>query len=304
MEHSHDHHHHHHHGPASYNRAFAIGITLNVIFVVVEIVYGILGDSLALITDAGHNLSDVLSLLLAWGAIYLAGKQPTPHRTYGFRRVTILASLFSAIILMVALGGIAWEAIGRFAAPKPVDGMIVIIVAAIGVVINTATALLFVTGQDDLNIKAAFLHMAADAGVSLGVVIAGFAIMATGWLWLDPLIGLLIAAVILYSTLDLLRDSAGLAIDAVPKGINPHDVETYLNQLPGVSEVHDLHIWPMSTTETALTAHLITPTLPTDDDLIQQAVDGLHEKFNIGHVTLQCECGDGNTCKQAHPGSL
>jgi len=301
MAHTHD---HHHHGPASYNRAFAIGVTLNIIFVVVEIVYGIIGDSLALITDAGHNLSDVLSLLLAWGAIYLAGKQPTPHRTYGFRRVTILASLFSAIVLMVALGGIAWEAIGRFAAPKPVDGMIVIIVAAIGVVINTATALLFITGQDDLNIKAAFLHMAADAGVSLGVVIAGFAIMATGWLWLDPLIGLLIAAVILYSTLDLLRDSVGLAIDSVPKGINPHDVEIYLSQLPGVSEVHDLHIWPMSTTETALTAHLITPTLPTDDDLIQQAVDGLHEKFNIGHVTLQCECGDGNTCKQAHPGSL
>lgn len=301
MAHTHD---HHHHGPASYNRAFAIGVTLNIIFVVVEIVYGIIGDSLALMTDAGHNLSDVLSLLLAWGAIYLAGKQPTPHRTYGFRRVTILASLFSAIVLMVALGGIAWEAIGRFAAPKPVDGMIVIIVAAIGVVINTATALLFITGQDDLNIKAAFLHMAADAGVSLGVVIAGFAIMATGWLWLDPLIGLLIAAVILYSTLDLLRDSVGLAIDSVPKGINPHDVEIYLSQLPGVSEVHDLHIWPMSTTETALTAHLITPTLPTDDDLIQQAVDGLHEKFNIGHVTLQCECGDGNTCKQAHPGSL
>ncbi|MGD8408172.1 MAG: cation diffusion facilitator family transporter, partial [Thiohalophilus sp.] len=268
MAHTHDHH-HHHHGPASYNRAFAIGVTLNLIFVVVEVVYGILGDSLALITDAGHNLSDVLSLLLAWGAIYLAGKQPTPHRTYGFRRVTILASLFSAIVLMMALGGIAWEAIGRFANPKPVDGTIVIIVAAIGVVINTATALLFITGQDDLNIKAAFLHMAADAGVSLGVVIAGFGIIATGWLWLDPLIGLLIAAVILYSTLDLLRDSVGLAIDSVPKGINPHDVETYLNQLPGVSEVHDLHIWPMSTTETALTAHLITPTLPRDDALIQ-----------------------------------
>ncbi len=296
---------HHHHGPADYNRAFAIGITLNALFVVVEVFYGILGNSLALITDAGHNLSDVLSLLLAWGAIYLAGKEPTPYRTYGFRRVTILASLFSAILLMVALGGIAWEAIGRLNNPKPVDSITVIVVAAIGVVINTATALLFVSGQKkDLNIKAAFLHMAADAGISLGVVIAGFAILATGYLWLDPLLGLLIAGVILYSTLDLLRDSAGLAIDAVPKGIDPHEVEAYLSRLPGVSEVHDLHIWPMSTTETALTAHLITPILPTDDCLIQQAAEELHEKFNIGHVTLQCECGDSEACKLAADGSL
>lgn len=302
---AHTHHHRHHHGPADYNRAFAIGVTLNALFVVVEVFYGILGNSLALITDAGHNLSDVLSLLLAWGAIYLAGKEPTPHRTYGFRRVTILASLFSAILLMVALGGIAWEAIGRFNNPKPVDGITVIVVAAVGVVINTATALLFVSGQkEDLNIKAAFLHMAADAGISLGVVIAGFTIFATDWLWLDPLLGLVIAGVILYSTLDLLRDSLGLAIDAVPKGIDPHDVEAYLTQLPGVTEVHDLHIWPMSTTETALTAHLITPTLPTDDCLIQQAAEELHEKFNIGHVTLQCECGDTEACKLANPGSL
>jgi cobalt-zinc-cadmium efflux system protein len=304
MGHQHDHH-HHHHGPANYNRAFALGVALNVIFVIVEIVYGVLGDSLALITDAGHNLSDVLSLLLAWGALYLAGKGPTPHRTYGFRRVTILASLFSAVLLIVALGGIAWDAIGRFSNPQPVNSKIVIVVAAVGVVINTATALLFVSGQKhDLNIKGAFLHMAADAGISLGVVIAGFIIMFTGWLWVDPLVSLLIALVVLYGTVGLLRDSAGLAIDAVPKSINPHDVEAYLGRLPGVKEVHDLHIWPMSTTETALTAHLITPSLPTDDSLLQQAADELREKFNIGHVTLQCECGDGEACKLARPGSL
>ena len=299
--------HAHHHPPpepTSYNRAFAIGVVLNVAFVIIEAIYGVLSGSLALITDAGHNLSDVLSLLLAWGAIYLAGKHPTPHRTYGFRRVTILASLFSGILLMVALGGIAWEAIGRFADPQPVDGMTVIVVAAIGVVINTATALLFIRGQHDLNIKAAFLHMAADAGVSLGVVIAGVAIMTTGYLWLDPLIGLVIAGVILFSTLELLRDSAGLAIDAVPKNIDPHAVEAYLNQLPGVTEVHDLHIWPMSTTETALTAHLVTPVLPQDDCLIQQAAEELYEKFNIGHVTLQCESGNGEVCKLADPATL
>jgi cobalt-zinc-cadmium efflux system protein len=298
-------HSHHHHVPTSYNRAFSIGIGLNILFVVVEFVYGVIGNSLALITDAGHNLSDVLTLLLAWVAIYLAGKKPTPHRTYGFRRLTILASLFSGMLLLVAVGGIAWEAIGRLTEPQSVDGMTVIVVAAIGVVINTATALLFISGQKhDLNIKAAFLHMAADAGVSLGVVIAGFAIMATGWLWLDPLIGLLIAGVILYTTLDLLRDSAGLAIDAVPKNIDPHAVKAYLTGLPGVCEVHDLHIWPMSTTETALTAHLVMSSLPADDRLIRQASDELHDQFNIGHATLQCESDSGEVCRLAEPGTL
>jgi len=294
----------HHHTPQSYNRAFTIGISLNLIFVVIEFIYGFLGNSLALITDAGHNLSDVLTLLLAWGAIYLAGKEPTPYRTYGFRRLTILASLLSGMLLLVAVGAIAWEALGRLTAPQTVDGMTVIVVAAIGVVINTITALLFIRGQkDDLNIKAAFLHMAADAGVSLGVVIAGILILYTGWLWLDPLLGLLIALVILYSTLELLRDSTGLAIDAVPKGIDPHEVEAFLQQLPGVTEVHDLHIWPMSTTETALTAHLVVPQFPNDDALVQQASDELHHRFGIDHVTLQCETGN-DYCKLASPGSL
>lgn len=297
--------HAHHHAPHSYNRAFIIGISLNLIFVVIEFIYGVIGNSLALITDAGHNLADVLTLLLAWGTIYLAGKKPTPYRTYGFRRLTILASLFSGMLLLVAIGGIAWEALGRFADPQPIDGMTIIVVAAIGVAINTATALLFLSGQkEDLNIKAAFLHMAADAGVSLGVVIAGILIMLTDWLWIDPLLGLIIALVILYSTLDLLRDSTGLAIDAVPKGIDPHEVEAYLAKLPEVHEVHDLHIWPMSTTETALTAHLVMSSLPTDDQMIRQATDELHEKFNIGHATLQCEIDGGEVCKLADPGSL
>lgn len=298
-------HSHHHHAPTQYNRAFAIGVSLNLAFVIIEFIYGVIGNSLALITDAGHNLSDVLTLLLAWGAIYLASKQPTPHRTYGFRRLTILASLFSGMLLLVAVGAIAWEAIGRFAQPRPVDGMTVIVVAAIGVIINTATALLFISGQKhDLNIKGAFLHMAADAGVSLGVVIAGVAIHFTGWLWLDPLLGLLIALVILYSTLDLLRDSMGLAIDAVPKEIDPHAVETYLNELPGVTAVHDLHIWPMSTTETALTAHLVMTELPQNDHLIRQAADELHDLFHIGHATLQCECDGSEVCKLADPATL
>ncbi|MFP3873106.1 MAG: cation diffusion facilitator family transporter [Thiohalophilus sp.] len=295
---------HHHPTPHSYNRAFTIGIGLNLIFVVIEFIYGFVSNSLALITDAGHNLSDVLTLLLAWGAIYLAGKAPTAYRTYGFRRLTILASLLSGMLLLVAVGAIAWEAIGRFTDPQPVDGITVIVVAAVGVVINTVTALLFIGGQKhDLNIKAAFLHMAADAGVSLGVVIAGGVIMFTGWLWIDPLLGLLIALVILYSTLDLLRDSTGLAIDAVPKGIDPHEVEAYLTRLPGVTEVHDLHIWPMSTTETALTAHLVVPQFPHDDSLVQQASDELHHRFGIDHVTLQCENGN-DYCKQASPDSL
>lgn len=298
-------HHQHHPAPANYNRAFALGIGLNILFVVVEFIYGVIGNSLALITDAGHNLSDVLTLLLAWGAIYLAGKQPTPYRTYGFRRLTILASLLSGMVLLLAVGAITWEALGRLADPQPVDGLTVIVVAAIGVVINTLTALLFIRGQKhDLNIKAAFLHMAADAGVSLGVVSAGIIIMFTGWLWIDPLLGLIIALVILYSTLGLLRDSTGLAIDAVPKNIDPHAVERYLARLPGVREVHDLHIWPMSTTETALTAHLVMSALPSNDRLIRQAADELQEKFNIGHATLQCECDGGEICKLADPTTL
>jgi cobalt-zinc-cadmium efflux system protein len=258
--------HSHNHQKSNYNRAFAIGVMLNVIFVAIEAGYGVAAGSLALIADAGHNLTDVLSLLLAWGAALLATKPATEKRTYGFRKVTIMASLASAILLLVALGAITWEAIGRFFDPKPVEGVTVIAVAAIGVVINTITALLFVSGQKhDLNIRGAFLHMAADAGVSFGVVVAGVIILVTGWLLIDPLISLLIVAVILVGTWSLLRDSMNLAIDSVPKGIDIAGIKRYLTSLENVCQIHDLHVWPMSTTEVALSVHLNI----VDDSLIK-----------------------------------
>ncbi len=294
----------HQHGvPKPYNRAFAIGIALNVVFVIIEVVYGVLADSLALVADAGHNLSDVVSLVLAWVAAYLATRRPTPRRTYGYRKVTILASLASAFLLLVALGVIIREAIGRFQRPDPVDGMTVIVVAAAGVVINTITALLFVSGQKhDLNIKGAFLHMAADAAVSLGVVLSGVAILFTGWLWLDPAISIIIALVILVGTWGLLRDSLGLVIDFVPRGIDVDAVTAYLCGLPGVTELHDLHIWAMSTTEVALTAHVVMPDGMMNDDFLDTVSDVLYERFHIQHMTLQVE--GGGECKQAHPDTV
>ncbi len=297
---------HHNHGPHIYNRAFAIGVALNISFVVIEVVYGFIAESLALIADAGHNLGDVVGLLLAWGASVLATKRPTPRYTYGFRRATILASLFSGLLLLMAMGAIAWEALERLSAPAAVDGATVIIVAAIGVIINTATALMFFSGRKhDLNIKGAYLHMAADAAVSLGVVIAGIAIIATGWLWLDPAISLFIVAVILISTWDLLRDSMNLAVDSVPRNIDPIEVEAYLRSQPGVADIHDLHIWAMSTTETALTAHLTIPGGKSDDCFLQTLSQQLLERFSIEHTTLQIETGDGeNHCRQAQPDSL
>lgn len=282
--------HEHHHKSTNYNRAFGIGVFLNVAFVVVEAVFGFAAGSLALLADAGHNLSDVLGLLLAWGAGYLAQRSATHRRTYGWRKSTILAALLNAAILMFAMGGIAWEAIRRFSEPAHVAGKTVIIVAAIGVVINTATALLFISGRkSDLNIRGAFLHMAADAGVSAGVVVGGIAILITGGLWIDPLISLIIAAIILFGTWGLMRDSFNLAMDAVPEGINPGAVKALLADLPGVEGVHDLHIWAMSTTETALTAHLLKPDDGNDDTVIEQAGRELHDKFGIQHITLQWE---------------
>ena len=287
MSHSHS---HHHHEMNNYNRSFAIGIALNVIFVVIEVSYGLMADSLALIADAGHNLSDVLSLMLAWGASYLATKHPTQKRTYGLRKVTIMASLISAVLLLVALGGIAWESIERLSSPQPVDGLTIIVVAAIGVIINTATALLFVKGQaHDLNIRAAYLHMAADAAISLGVVVAGVVIMLTGWLWLDPVLSLGIVVVILLGTWGLLRDSINLSIDAVPEGINVSEIKEYLHSLEGVSDMHDLHIWALSTTETALTVHLVTTQENIDNDFLHKIDEHLHHHFNIVHVTIQIE---------------
>lgn len=289
--------HDHNHQISNYNRAFAIGVMLNVIFVAIEAGYGVAAGSLALIADAGHNLSDVLSLLLAWGAGLLATKPATEKRTYGFRKVTIMASLASAILLLVALGGITWEAIGRFFDPKPVEGMTVIVVASIGVVINTITALLFVSGQKhDLNIRGAFLHMAADAGVSFGVVVAGIIIMVTGWLLIDPLISLLIVAVILVGTGSLLRDSMNLAIDSVPEGIDIGGIKRYLTGLENVSQIHDLHVWPMSTTEVALSVHLIIVDDSLNNDFLPKLQQQLHDRFSIEHSTIQVERQGDDPC--------
>jgi cobalt-zinc-cadmium efflux system protein len=286
-------HHNHSHKVDNYNRAFALAVGLNVIFVILEASYGLWANSLALIADAGHNLGDVLGLLIAWGASLLAKRKPSPRRTYGLRRVTILASLLSALILLTALGAMAWEAVNRLQLSTPVPGLTIIVVAGIGVVINTLSALLFVSGhQHDLNIKGAFLHMAADAAVSFGVVLAGIAILMTEWVWLDPVISLVISVMIFAGTWGLLRDSVNLAVDAVPRGIVPEEVETYLLNLPGVVTCHDLHIWGMSTTEAALTAHLMMPEGANNDAFLHQTAHGLHEQFGIAHTTLQIERGD------------
>jgi cobalt-zinc-cadmium efflux system protein len=288
--------HNHDHGPSNYGRAFAIGIALNVAFIITELIYGRLAHSLALVADAGHNLSDVLSLGLAWGASVLARRQPSPRRTYGLRRTSILAAVINAVILLIAIGGIAWEAIQRFAEPAPVAGQTVIVVATIGIAVNGATAFLFMAGRKhDLNIRGAFLHMVADAGVSLGVVLAGLAMLATGWTWLDPAMSLLIAAAILAGTWGLLRDSVNLALDAVPQEIDVTEIEAYLARLPGVAGIHDLHIWGMSTTETALTCHLVVPAGEARDALLTRVTRELHDRFGIEHATLQVETGDA-TC--------
>jgi len=285
--------HHHDHGPTNYGWAFAIGVALNLTFVLIEAFYGYVAHSLALIADAGHNLSDVLGLLLAWGASILARRLPTQRRTYGLRRSSILAALINSVVLLITVGGIAWEAIRRFNVPGPVAGATVIWVAVVGIVINTATALLFLSGRkSDLNIRGAFLHMAADAGVSLGVVLAGIAILATGWLWLDPVVSLMIVIVILVGTWGLLRDSLNLALDAVPENIDVVRVQAYLASLPDVSDVHDLHIWGISTTETALTAHLIVREITGGDALLSRVCKELHDEFGIEHATLQLEAGD------------
>jgi len=299
----HHHHHHHHHAPEQYHRAFAIGVVLNVAFVVIELVYGWLAGSMALIADAGHNFSDVITLLLAWGASLMAGRRPSGRHTYGFRRLTIMASAISATLLLFALGAIAVEAAQRFAAPHPIDSGVMIVVAAIGVVINTATALLFASGQrHDLNLRGAFLHMAADAAVSLGVVIAGITIMFTGWLWLDPAISLAIVAIILIGTWQLFRDSMNLSIDAVPADIGLDEVEAFLLQQQDVTTLHDLHIWALSTTETALTVHLVTCSGTMGNTQLQQIAHELHHRFGIGHATMQVECAeDGSACHLDRP---
>jgi len=245
---------------------------------------------MALLADAGHNFSDVLGLMLAWGASYLAKTASTEKRTYGMRKSTILAALFNAVILMIAVGAITIEAVRKLVYLEPVQGQTMIIVAAIGFVINAITALLFMKGREkDLNIKGAFLHMAADAGVSLGVVVAGLVILSTGWLWVDPIIGLVIVVVITIGTWGLLKESFHLSMDAVPKEIDLKEVGKYLKEINGVKEVHDLHVWAMSTTETALTAHLVIPEETKDDYFLKKICGELHSKFGIGHSTIQIE---------------
>lgn len=292
---AHSHNHGHSHEPTSYNRAFIISVALNTGFVIIEAVYGIFANSLALLADAGHNLSDVLGLLLAWGASILARRLPTPRRTYGLRRSSILAALLNAILLLVASGAIAWESIRRFVEPSPVSGGTIIGVAAIGIVINTVSALMFMSGREnDLNIRGAFLHLVADAVVSLGAVLAGIAIVTTGWLWFDPVISLIIVVVIVVGTWQLLQESINLVTDAVPAGIEPLAVRTYLTELSGVTGVHDLHIWGMSTTETALTVHLIMADGHPGDAFLVEVNKELHDHFSIEHTTIQIEFGDPN----------
>jgi len=291
--HEHAHNHQHEHSiPEKINSVFVLGILLNSIYVVVEAVYGISVNSMALVADAGHNLSDVLGLGLAWGAGYLSLKQATRSRTYGYRKSTILAALLNAILLLIAIGAIGVESIKRFAHPAPVQGGVMITVALIGVIINTFTALLFIKGKEkDLNIKGAFLHMAADAAVSLGVVAAGIIISYTGWQWVDPAISIVIMLVILLSTWNLLKDSFNLAMDSVPPNIETDAVEAYLKTIPEVVDFHDLHIWAMSTTQIAMTVHIIKDDMCINDDLTEKICRELHQKFGIEHTTIQFEAG-------------
>jgi cobalt-zinc-cadmium efflux system protein len=292
-DHGHPHGHGHHHGPPKdFGTAFAIGTALNLGFALIELGVGVFANSLALISDGLHNFSDVIGLLLAWCAAWLCTWRPTASHTYGYRRASILAALGNAALLFAATGAIFTEAVRRLIAPEPVAAGVVVWVAAIGIAINLATALMFMRGRhDDLNIKGAFLHMMGDAAVSLGVVVAALLIGWTGWLWLDPAVSVAVAAVILLTTWGLTRDALNLALDAVPAGIDRDAVEAYLAGLPGVTEVHDLHIWAMSTTETALTAHLVRPNAILDDHLLTDAAHELEHRFGIHHVTVQVEAG-------------
>ncbi len=282
--------HSHNHGSQNFNKAFGFGIALNMVYIIVELIYGFLINSMALLADAGHNFGDVLGLLLAWGGAYLAKTAVTKKRTYGLRKSTVLAALLNAIILLIAVGAITIEAVRKLIVPQPVGGTTMMIVAGVGVIINTATAILFMKGREkDINIKGAFMHMAADAGVSVGVVAAGLLINITGIYIFDPIISLIIVIVITIGTWGLLRDSFYLSMDAVPNNIDYEEVENYLKKLEGVSEVHDLHIWAMSTTETALTVHLVIPEDGKDDKFLSRVCGRLHEKFGIEHSTIQIE---------------
>jgi cobalt-zinc-cadmium efflux system protein len=299
-DHSHDHGHNHHghsHGhhhamPTSHGKAFALAIGINSLFVAIEFIYGFIANSTALMADAGHNLSDVLGLALAWGAAILAKRAPSKDYTYGLRSSSIVAALLNALLLMLACGAIAWEAVQRFSSPPPVAGMTVSVVAGIGVVINVFSAWLFMSGsKDDLNIRGAYQHMAADAAISLGVVLSGIVIMFTGWTWLDPAVSLVIVVMIVIGTWSLLRESVQLVLAGVPPNIDSTKISAFLAGQAGVAEVHDLHIWAMSTTETALTAHLVMPGGYPGDACVDAIGVRLREDFKIAHCTLQVEEG-------------
>jgi cobalt-zinc-cadmium efflux system protein len=290
----------HVHAPASFGTAFAVGIGLNLTFVAVEFVYGVLANSVALIADAGHNLSDVLGLVIAWVASVLTRQPPSSRFTYGFGGSSIVAALFNAVLLLVAVGAIAWEAALRLFHPEPVASGTVMIVAAIGIIVNGVTAGLFASGRkSDLNIRGAFLHMIADAAVSAGVVVAGMIMLYTGWLWLDPLTSLVIVGVIVWGTWSLLRESLAMSVNAVPGAIDPQAVRRYLESCAGVTAVHDLHIWPLSTTENALTAHLVFPGGHPGDEFLLTAATQLRQRFGIGHTTLQIEISEETACHLA-----
>ena len=310
---THYHHHNHyehshtnaHHDIHNHGHTFLIAIALNTIFVAIELTYGFIANSTALIADAGHNLSDVLSLLLAWGAAFLGRKVPNERYTYGLRSTSILAALANAMLILVACGAIAWEAIHRFAQPPLIAGLTVTLVAGIGIVINGLSAWLFAKGsKGDLNIRSAYLHMLVDAIVSIGVVVAGLAMMFSDWYWLDPVISLVIVSIIVIGTWDLLRDSVQLALSAVPSHINMTAIEIYLRQCPGVEDIHDLHIWGMSTTESALTVHLVMPKGYPGDAFMDDIMLKLKKSYSIQHCTLQVEQGTTSHACMLHTNTM
>lgn len=299
-DHGHTHAHHDHSSGQTFGPAFVIGIALNLTFVAIEALYGILGNSVALLADAGHNLSDVLALGVAFAASLLGTRAPSARFTYGLRNSTILAALFNAMVLLVVVGAIAWEAIQRLGNPEPVSGRIVMIVAAIGIAINGLCAFLFARGSDkDVNIRAAFVHMAADAVVSAGVVLAGLAILLTGQAWIDPLVSLIVNGLIVWATWGLLRDSLAMTMGAVPPAIDPLEVRHYLTGLPGVNDLHDLHVWPLGTADVALTCHLVMPAGHPGDAFLIETARQLRARFGIGHPTLQIEVDPATVCQLA-----
>lgn len=310
-DHAHDHHDHDHghdhahgaghvHAPANLGKAFAIGIALNAGFVLIEAAYGFLANSVALLADAGHNLGDVLGLVVAWLASHLVRRAPTDRFTYGLRASSILAALFNAVFLLVTVGALSWEAIQRLGSPEPVAEKTVMVVAAVGIAINGLTAWLFASGRrEDINLRGAFLHMASDALVSAGVVVAGLVILLTGWLWLDPVVSLAINGAIVWGAWSLLREGLGMSMAAVPSRIDPAAVRAFLAGQPGVTSLHDLHIWPMSTTETALTCHLVMTDGHPGDAFLHATAATLRERFGINHPTIQIETDPQTACALA-----